>query len=132
MVVRKALHALAAIGIALSPGCGSVGTPSQEQAPVAVTHDELKALFSRPRTIDIVAGNLKAVGVYSPSGAAQLDWGTGGARGTWRINGDQFCTKYPGIRRGYENCFSVRQAGPNAYTTHEPDGSRGSTWQVRP
>ena len=120
-----------AAGIALLSLAGCVAD-KDVRAPEGnfLSHEELTALLSQTKAVRITIGTTKINGLYTRDGTAQLDWGTGGARGTWRIFENRLCTRYPGIRQGFETCFFFRQAGPNTYTTINTDGSVGSTWVV--
>ena len=126
---------LACSAVALILGCAANGTTSQEPSVVYLTHDELKALLSTTRTVRIATQGAKVIGIYSRDGAARVDWGSGGATGTWRVQGNKFCSKYPGVRRGYETCYVLQKTGENRYTLFYADGSPedgkvSGTWWV--
>src|SRR5688572_27047773 len=89
---------------------------SQPGGAKFLTHEELKTLLSGTTIVQFNAGRSRGTGIYAQDGTARLDWGTGGAKGTWRIDGDKFCTTYPGIRRGYETCNNLQKTGEKSYT----------------
>jgi hypothetical protein len=122
MVARRVvLLGLLAAGAALA----------QESRPTFLTHEELKALLSGTRIVQFNTGRSRGTGIYAQDGTAQVDWGTGGAKGTWRIDGDKFCTTYPGLRRGYETCNNLQKTGERSYTLFfTSDGSLNGTWQI--
>lgn len=135
MAAKNLIRILAACGLLALSACAGVDPAPQGPGRVLLTHDELKALLSTTRTVRIVAQGAKITGVYGRDGAASLDWGTGGARGTWRIEGNKFCTKYPGIRRGYETCYVFEKTGENSYSLFfadggPEDGKLNGTWAV--
>lgn len=102
----------------------------QESKPQYLKHEALKEFFSQARTVKISIGTTRFIGVYTEDGTARLDWGSGGAKGAWRINGDKFCTKYPGIRRGYETCYDMQKTGDQTYTLYDDFGAINSTWAI--
>ena len=128
-MVASSLRVLAGIALLTLAGCVA---DIDVRAPEGnfLSHEELTALLSQTKTVRIMIGTARVNGLYTRDGTAQLDWGTGGARGTWRIFENRFCTRYPGIRQGFESCFFFRPAGENTYTLINTDGSVGSTWVV--
>jgi hypothetical protein len=53
--------------------------------------------------------------------------------GGWQDN--KFCSKYPGIRRGYETCYVFQKTGENSYSLFyadggPEDGKLSGTWAV--
>ena len=87
-----------------------------------MTPDELKVLISTAKSIRIATQGAKVNAIYSRDGVARVEWGTGGATGTWRLDGNKFCSKYPGIRRGYETCYVFQKTGENTYNQFYADG----------
>ena len=130
MAGKKRLHCLVAcLAVSLS-GCGTVATPSQPEARTYLSAEELKALLSQTRTVRITVGNTRALGIYSQNGNAQLDWGTGSTRGNWRLEGDKFCSKYQGLRRGYEECYRFSKVSADTYRVFNLEGTGSSTWVI--
>ena len=99
------------------------------QEPKPLTHEELKALLSQTMTMRFVSGRSKGTIVLTQDGTARVDGGDFTAKGSWRIKGDKYCSQYPNIRRGYENCYSVEKTGANAYTLRDDSGIN-SSWVV--
>lgn len=131
MVARSVLQALAALSVAIASGCGTPSTPAEEPSRTYLTHDELKALLSKTTSVRISLGRATLSGVYTPAGTATLDWGSGGAKGTWRIDANRFCTKYPGLRRGYESCYNFQKVAENTYNLFSTeDSSSSGTWLI--
>ena len=95
-----------------------------------LSHEQLSALLARTRTANIAAGRLNATGNYSPDGTVHLNWGTGSAKGTWKIYDNRFCTRYREIRQGFETCYFFRQTGDKTYTLFATDGKVAATWFV--
>jgi len=106
------------------------GASAQEPRPTFLSHEELKQLLSGTTTVRFVSGREKGTGIYTQDGTARLDGGVWQAKGTWRINADKFCTKYPGIRRGYETCYTFRRTGENTYTLYDAESGMTGTWVV--
>ena len=126
MVASKSLQL---VGLLLLAGCVADATVKAPEGDF-LTHEQVTALLLRAKTVRITIGRSTLNGAYAQDGTAQLDWGTGGAKGTWRIHDNRVCTRYPGIRQGFETCFFFRQVNENTYTTVMTDGSPGSTWVV--
>lgn len=103
---------------------------AQEPRPNLLTHEELKALLSKTIVVQFTRGSARGTGVYAQDGTARLDGGTWSARGTWRIDGNKYCTKYAGIRRGYESCYTVQKTGSNTYTLYDIEDGNPGTWVV--
>jgi hypothetical protein len=129
MGAKRFLQFLAGAGLLALAACVA---DRQVQAPAGdfLSHEQLSALLSKTRTVRIATGRLNVIGIYAQDGTAQVDWGTGGAKGTWRIYDNRFCTRYPGIRQGFETCYFFRQTGENTYTQFFVDGNVSSTWVV--
>jgi len=118
---------LISLGALLVVGMAS----AQEPRPNYLTHEQLKALISGTTTIQIASGRMRVIGIYTQDGIARLDGGNWAAKGTWRIDSNKFCTKYPGIRRGYETCYNLVNTGENAYSLYfAEDGALNSTWVI--
>lgn len=128
-MVARNVQLLFGTGLLLLAGCVADRNVKAPEGDF-LSHEQLTALLSQAKTVRITIGTAKVNGLYTGDGTAQLDWGTGGARGTWRIFENRFCTRYPGIRQGFESCFFFRQAGENTYTLFGTDGRLGSTWVV--
>ena len=102
---------------------------AQEPGAKPLTHGELKELLSKTRIVQFAFGRAKGTLVLAQDGKASVDGGSWQAKGTWRIDGDKYCSRYPGIRRGYETCYSVQSTGANTYKLLSTDGDV-STWLV--
>src|SRR5262245_55001930 len=124
-------HLMGFVAVAML-GCAGCTLDRNVKAPEGdfLSHEQLTALLAEAKTVRITIGRSTFNGVYTKDGTARLDWGTGNAKGTWRIYDNRFCTRYPGIRQGFETCFFFRQTGANTYDTINTDGSAGSTWVV--
>ena len=92
------------------------------------TAQDLEQTYSRPvRGRWVNDRNQSGTGEYTPNGVARLSWAGGGATGKWRIVGGKFCTTYPEVRGGTENCFTTYQTGPNEFISFNSDGSYNAT-----
>ena len=109
-------------------GCGPSRESLRKRGLSPLTHSELESLFSRRRTTRWTsAEGVNGAGAYDEGGAAKLNWRHGQATGSWRIVGDTLCTKYPKIRQGSENCFSLYRTRDNEYQLYFPDGAFNAT-----
>ena len=103
---------------------------SQAPGTKLLTADELKALLSKTTVIQFTRGSAKGTGVLALDGKARLDGGSWSANGSWRIQDNKYCSKYPGIRRGYETCYTVEKTGQNTYTLYDTEDGTKGTWVV--
>jgi hypothetical protein len=119
------------LGIAATILFGALaGTVSaQEPGTQLLTHEELKQLLSKTMVAQFSTGRTKGTVVLAQDGTARVDGGTWQARGTWRIEGNRYCSKYPGIRRGYETCYAVQNTGGSTYKLYSTDGDI-SSWVI--
>jgi len=110
--------------------CSLAGVASAQQPGTKLlSQGELKELLSKTRIVQFAFGRAKGTLVLAQDGTVNVDGGTFQAGGTWRINGDKYCSKYPGIRRGYETCYAVQRTGPNSYKLESTEGDV-SYWVV--
>ena len=127
----KALTVLMAAAATL--GCASQPPPSvrdtvQEPRPTFLTHEELKALLSRTLTVHFAGYGQRGTGIFEKDGTARLDGGNWRMFGSWRIEGNRFCTSYSQIGTG---CYNLHQTASNSYTLFPTQGSGSSTWEVQ-
>ena len=106
-----------------------VAGAASAQEPKLLAHEELKELLSTTRVMQFATAGAKGTAVLAQDGTARLDGGTWQARGTWRIDGNKYCSKYPGIRRGYETCYTIERTGEKTYKLTSTEGDIGS-WVV--
>ena len=117
--------------LVLVAACGEA--LAQERPPTFLTHEELKAFFSESRTIRIISEQYRrsSTTTYQKDGTAIVDVDNTGYRmvGTWRIDGDQFCTKYTQVGSG---CYKIQKTGVDSYKTFSAEkGTVGGTWEVK-
>ena len=86
--------------------------------------------MSNTTIVHFVRGKARGTGVLAQDGTARLDGGSWSAKGTWRIDDNKYCSKYAGIRRGYETCYTVQKTGDNAYALHDTEDGTIGTWIV--
>lgn len=122
------VSSLLCAAVSLLPGCATTAQDLQKQGLSPLTHGQLEMLMSRTRTMRwTTATGTSGTGTFALDGSAELAWTGGGAKGTWRINGNAYCTKYPDIRHGKENCFTFYRTRPHQYSLFFPDGSLDAT-----
>jgi len=125
-----AARLLAAAALATLLGCATPDKVPQEPGPAFLTADELKSLLSETLKMRFTAETVRGTGFVAKDGTAQFDWGTGGVRGTWRIVGNQYCSTYAQVRRGYETCYNLQKTGPGSYQLFFTDGRLSGTWVI--
>jgi hypothetical protein len=114
---------------ALLAACAASETSLVDKGLKPLSEADLKALYSRPRTVSWtnVQGNA-GTAEYSTDGAVKVAWSTGGVTGTFRIAGNTFCPTLPGVRGGAEYCQRVYKTGDNRYATFLVNGEPNSTF----
>ena len=108
---------------------------AQKPQPTVLTEAQLKALLSnglsaritgadRPNTA-ARTGNV----VYQKDGTARFNEGAATTTriGSWKIEGNKFCTNYTNLGSG---CFNVQKTGDNTYKLIPLDGMLEATWEV--
>ena len=109
---------------------------AQKTQPNVLTNAQLKALLSNGMTAKITGADRPntaartASAVYEKDGTVRLNEGPASPTriGSWRIEGDKFCTKYSGgLGSG---CFNVQKTGDTRYKLIPLDGLLEGTWDV--
>ena len=109
---------------------------AQKAQPAVLTNAQLKTLLSNGLSVKITGAerpntaSRTATAVYQKDGTVRLNEGpaTPTRIGSWRIDGDKFCTKYSGgLGSG---CFNVQKTGDSTYKLIPLDGLLEGTWEV--
>jgi len=108
---------------------------AQKPQPTLLTNAQLKALLANGMTVKVTgadrpntAARTGAV-VYQKDGTARFNEGSATTThvGSWRIDGNRFCTKYQRLGSG---CFNVQKLGDTTYKLIPLDGLLEGTWEV--
>ena len=107
---------------------------AQKPAPV-MTNGELKTLLSNGLTVKVTGedrpttASRTGTAVYQKDGTARFNEGptTTTLIGSWKIDGNKFCTNYTSVGSG---CFNVQKTGANTYKLIPLDALIGATWEV--
>ena len=105
------------------------------QKPMVLTNAQLKALLSKGVTVKVTGAaraNTAArtsTAVYQRDGTARLNEGsnTNTVIGSWKIDGNKFCTNYTALGSG---CFNLQKTGDKTYKLIPLDGLLDGTWEV--
>ena len=105
------------------------------QKPTVLTNAQLKALLSKGVTVKVTGAaraNTAArtsTAVYQRDGTARLNEGsnTNTVIGSWKIDGNKFCTNYTALGSG---CFNLQKTGDKTYRLIPLDGLLEGTWEV--
>jgi hypothetical protein len=108
---------------------------AQKPQPTVLTNEQLKALLSKGLTVKITGADRAntaartSSAVYQQDGTARLNDGATTATliGSWRIDGNKFCTRYTNL--GSE-CFNLQKTGDKTYKLLPLDGLLEGTWEV--
>jgi hypothetical protein len=115
-------------------GCASHAWAQKPQATV-LTEAQLKALLSKGMTAKITGAerantaSRTGTAVYQKDGTVRFNEGPATTThiGSWRIEGNRFCTKYTNLGSG---CFNVQKTGESTYKLIPLDGLLAGTWEV--
>ena len=109
---------------------------AQKPQPAVLTNAQLKTLLSNGLNVKITGADRPntasrtATAVYQKDGTVRLNEGpaTPARIGSWRIDGNKFCTKYSGgLGSG---CFNVQKTGDSTYKLIPLDGLLEGTWEI--
>ena len=115
-------------------GCASHAW-AQKPQPTVLTNEQLKALLSRGMTAKITGADRAntaartGTAVYQKDGTVRFNESAATTThiGSWRIEGNKFCTKYTNLGSG---CFNVQKTGEATYKLIPLDGLLEGTWEV--
>ena len=108
---------------------------AQKPQPTVLTNAQLKALLSKGMTAKITGADRAntaartGTAVYQKDGTVRFNEGAATTThiGSWRIEGNKFCTKYTNLGSG---CFNVQKTGETTYKLIPLDGLLEGTWDV--
>jgi len=108
---------------------------AQKPQPTVLTNAQLKTLLANGMTARITGADRPntaartGTAVYQKDGTVRFNEGASTTThiGSWRIEGNKFCTKYTNLGSG---CFNVQKTGETAYKLIPLDGLLEGTWQV--
>jgi len=111
------------------------GYASAQKPQANLTGEQLKALLSKGLTVRITGADRAntasrtGTATYQRDGTARFNEGptTTAVIGSWRVEGDKFCTKYTSLGSG---CFNVQKTGEKTYKLIPLDGLLEGTWEV--
>ena len=113
-------------------GCAS---HAWAQKAAVLTDAQLKALLANGMTVKVSGADRPNTAprtgtvVYQKDGTARFNEGAATTThiGSWRIDGNKFCTKYTNLGSG---CFNVQKIADNKYKLIPLDGLLEGTWEV--
>ena len=108
---------------------------AQKPQQTVLTNEQLKALLSKGLTVTITGADRAntaartGTAVYQKDGTARFNEGptTRTVIGSWRIEGNKFCTKYTSLGSG---CFNIQKTGDKTYKLIPLDGLLEGNWEV--
>ena len=108
---------------------------AQKPQPTVLTNAQLKTLLSNGINVRVTGIDRANTASRSGTAAYQKD-GTARARlgpaspeqiGSWKIDGNKFCTSYTSAGSG---CFNVQKTGDKTYKLIPLDGLLEENWEV--
>ncbi len=105
------------------------------QKPAVLTNAQLKSLLANGLTVRITgvdkntAGPRSGTAVYQKDGTARFNEGPATTQivGSWKIDGNKFCTNYTSVGAG---CFNIQKTGDTTYKLIPLDGLLEGNWEV--
>ena len=119
-------------------GCAAQPLAQEKKAkPALLTNAQLKALLGNGMTATITGRDQPKTAprsgtvVYQKDGTARFNEGAATRThiGSWKIDGNKFCTNYTEYGSG---CFNIQKTGENKYRMIPLDGLLESHWEVHP
>jgi hypothetical protein len=122
--LEKFIALTVAVGILLALfGCTPHEQQLQQQGIKMLSQSELEQLFKTDRTaITSVARGTFTVKYYS-DGRQEVSYAQGTDTGNFRIQNDQFCSRWKKSRGGEEACSKFYKVDENKYELVRKDGS---------
>lgn len=109
----------------LMQGCASQRAPYSEPEGTLMTNSDLATLFSQPGQAEFANSRGISVVSYAPDGTQTLKKGSFSDVGTYRIDGNQLCSKWKKIRNGAEECSTLYRTGAKEYRVASQTGGKG-------
>jgi hypothetical protein len=105
------------------------------QKPTVLTNAQLRTLLAKGLIVRVTGADRAntasrtSTAVYQQDGTARLNEGsnTNTVIGSWKIDGNKFCTKYTSLGSG---CFNLQKTGEKTYRLIPLDGLLEGTWEV--
>ena len=111
--------------IALAAGCAATEGALKEKGAKPLSGDEIRSTFASAGTMKWTnANNVSGTSVFTAPDKFDVAWGTGSANGTIRFTAENYCTTYPTLRNGKEQCFRVYRNGGSELTLFEADSGK--------
>jgi len=108
---------------------------AQKPQPTVLTSGQLKTLLSNGMNVRVTGVDRANTAPRSGTASYQKD-GTARAKsspaspeliGSWKIDGNKFCTSYTSVGSG---CFNVQKTGDKTYKLMPLDGLLEENWEV--
>jgi len=130
--MKRYLTTLAAVAFL---GCAGHALAQQKSQPNVLTNAQLKTLLSNGISVRVTGVDRANTAPRSGTATYQKD-GTARAKlgpaspdliGSWKIDGNKFCTNYTSAGSG---CFNVQKTGDKTYKLIPLDGLLEENWEV--
>ena len=108
---------------------------AQKPQPNILTNAQLKTLLSNGISVRVTGVDRantaprSGTAIYQKDGTARAKLGAASPDliGSWKIDGNKFCTSYTSLGSG---CFSVQKTGDKTYKLIPLDGLLEENWEV--
>jgi hypothetical protein len=126
---------LTTLAMVASLGCAGHAFAQQKLQQNALTNAQLKTLLSNGISVRVTgvdrAGTAPRSGTagYQKDGTARAKLGPASPEvvGSWKIDGNKFCTNYTSAGSG---CFNLQKTGDKTYKLIPLDGSLEENWEI--
>jgi hypothetical protein len=108
----------------LTADCVVTENAVQEEGTKALSGPELRSAFASAGTMKWAnSRNNSGTCVFTEPDKWHVAWSNGSANGTVRFTDDGYCSKYPTLRGGQEECYRVYRTSDKELTVFKTDGS---------
>jgi hypothetical protein len=110
--------------IVLAAGCAATEGALKEKGAKPLSGTEVRSTFASAGTMKWAnARNNSGTAVFTEPDKWDVAWSNGSANGTVRFTDDGYCSKYPTLRSGQEECYRVYRTSDKELTVFKTDGS---------
>ncbi|HZH06232.1 MAG TPA: hypothetical protein VEY69_06115 [Lautropia sp.] len=116
-----------------SAGCALLQAPPMpeptpaEKGMTPLSGLEVKAVLERARYRWVGAQGATGTAITSGDGRVRVMWETGAVNGRIRFTETGYCSRFPEVRNGIEDCYRLYQTGPREFTVVRQDGLPSGT-----
>lgn len=112
--------ALAVVAFSIA-GCQTYQQKLDESGMKKLSGADLQSMLGGGYSIRFKTRRAEGTAHYNPDGSATGEWSGSTHKGSWRVEGDAYCTKWDGSSQ--ERCYQLYENKPSNFTAVNSDGS---------